>query len=91
MYCTQFTVNTSEVHSRISITCSNSMRILLGWGHVAEAFKLCKELRINQHKSLTVGEAQPGFHHSARSVSLTDCASLPRIHFGFYPAEHQHC
>lgn len=30
MYCTHFTVNTSEVHSHISITCSNSMRILLG-------------------------------------------------------------
>lgn len=30
MYCTHFTVNTSEVYSHISITCSNSMRILLG-------------------------------------------------------------
>lgn len=30
MYCTHFTVNTAEVHSHISITCSNSMRILPG-------------------------------------------------------------
>lgn len=53
MYCTHFTVNTSEVHSHISITCSNSMRILLGWGQVAEAFKLCRELRDNQQESYT--------------------------------------
>lgn len=51
MYCTHFTVNTSEVHSHISITCSNSMRILLGWGQVAEAFKLCRELWDNQQES----------------------------------------
>jgi len=34
MYCTRFTVNTSEVHSHISITCSNSMRISLGRGRL---------------------------------------------------------
>lgn len=54
MYCTHFTGNTSAVHSHISITCSNSMRIFLGWGQITEAFKLCRELGDNQQESYTL-------------------------------------
>lgn len=66
VYCTHFTVNTSEVHSHISITCSNSMRILLGWGQVAEAFELCRELWDNQQESYT----------PASQVKAAACCSL---------------
>lgn len=53
MYCTHFTGNTSAVHSHISITCSNSMRIFLGWGQITEVFKPCRELWVNQQESYT--------------------------------------
>lgn len=78
MYCTRFTVNTPEVHSHISITCSNSRRILLGWGHVAEAFKLSRELGVHQHGPQAPGKQGQGSADLLEAaVALTVPAWLP--------------
>lgn len=53
---------------------------MLGWGHVAEAFKLSRELGVHQHGPQALGKQGQG------SAALrADRACLATTNFGFHP------